>query len=158
LFVPPEGKQFRDFAMDTRSNQVQASWFSLYAEGLEEALKFKWIESQKANRDLGEFALWQWGLAHWRMFLRWRWLEHLEGKRFCAELNADQFGLLQRPFTSHHDLLNRIVEMLKMGQENLQIIYWAVESQIPCEPIHEILSMLRVNDVRLPSPFEHLAC
>ncbi len=146
--------------MDARANlnQGQAEFFSLYAEGHEEALKFKWIESQKANRDLGEFALAQWSLAHWRMFLRSRWIEHLEGKRFCSELNADQFGLLQRPFTDHRHILERIIDRLRTGQENLEIIRWAVESGIPCEPVHEILCVLKVNDARLPSPFEHLAC
>lgn len=136
-------------------NRLQC--FSLYAEGRDEALKFKWIESQKANRDLGEFALWLWQQRHWRLFLRSRWIEHLEGKRFCSEFNADQFALLQRPITSDHSLLQQIVDRLRMGQENLEIIYWAIEWRIPCDRVREILAVLRVNDARLPSPFEHLA-
>jgi hypothetical protein len=144
--------------MDMRSHQIQAESFSLYAEGHEEALKFKWIESQKANRDLGEFALWQWSRAHWQPFLRSRWIEHLEGKRFCSELNADQFALLQRPFTNHGLLLERILDRLKSGQENLEIINWAVECEMPCQAVCEILGVLKLNDLHLPSPFEHLAC
>jgi hypothetical protein len=131
--------------------------FSVYAEGQAEALKFKWTESEKANRDLGELALCLWQKKHWRLFLRSRWLEHLEGKRFCSEFNADQFGLLQRPITSHQMVLDRILDLLKMGRENLEILIWAVDSQIPCDPVQEILSKLRLNDSHLPPPFEHLA-
>lgn len=130
---------------------------SVYAQARDEALKFKWTESEKAKRDLGEFALGLWACKYWRPFLRWRWLEHLEGKRFCAEFNADQFGLLQRPITSDHMMLGQIVDMLKMGWENLEILLWAVDSKIPCATVHEILTKLRVNDTHLPSPFEDLA-
>ena len=133
-------------------------WSSIYAEGEDEAHRFKWIESEKARRDLGEFALRRWSQAYWRSFTRYRWIEHLEGKRFFSELSDEQFGLLRRSFTNHENLLDRIVDRLRMGQENLDIIDWAVASDMPCGPVHEILMVLKVNEARLPAPFEQMAC
>nr|MBA3544497.1 hypothetical protein [Chthoniobacterales bacterium] len=62
----------------------------LYKEFLaerEEVLKHKWIESEKAGHDLGEAAIRRWVQFHWWGYLRARWLEHLQGKRFWFELD-----------------------------------------------------------------------
>jgi len=61
---------------------------SVYAECEKEANRFKWIESEKAGRDLGEQAIRRWVKEHWWGYLRARWLEHLEGKQFWEELTA----------------------------------------------------------------------
>src|SRR4051794_12760413 len=52
---------------------------SVYVHGEQEALKYKWIESEKAGYDLGEDAIRRWVKCHWWGFLRARWLEHLQG-------------------------------------------------------------------------------
>src|SRR5215510_6559441 len=51
---------------------------SVYAESEKEAQEFKWIESEKAGRDLGEDALRNWVQTHWWGYLRARWVEHLQ--------------------------------------------------------------------------------
>jgi hypothetical protein len=71
---------------------------SVHQCGIDEAMRHKWIESEKAGRDLGEPALLNWVQRHWHGFLRARWLEHLEGKTFWIELDQDDYGLLQREF------------------------------------------------------------
>ena len=71
---------------------------SVYVDGEQEALRFKWIESEKAGCDLGEAAIRRWVQCHWWGYLRARWLEHLQGKRFWVELDRGDFGLLQRKF------------------------------------------------------------
>lgn len=43
---------------------------SLHECGEEEARRFKWIESEKAGRDLGELAIRAWIGQHWHGFLR----------------------------------------------------------------------------------------
>src|SRR5439155_7769089 len=58
---------------------------SVYAESEKEALRYKWIESEKAGRDLGDLAIRKWVQQHWWGYLRARWLEHLQGKRFWVE-------------------------------------------------------------------------
>src|SRR5262245_4615000 len=81
---------------------------SVYVEGEQEALRYKWIESEKAGRDLGEAALRRWVKEHWWGYLRARWLEHLHGKRFWVELDRVDFGFLQRRYEEDSLLLDRI--------------------------------------------------
>src|SRR5271155_2837501 len=90
---------------------------SVHRFGEEEAQRHKWIESEKAGRDLGEWAIRCWVREHWNGFLRARWLEHLQGRTYWIELDHDDFGLLQREFRDS-PLINEIVARLKVGQEN----------------------------------------
>src|SRR4051794_41441765 len=92
---------------------------SLDADWVDEADRFKWIESEKAGRDLGETAIRRWVKDHWCGYLRARWLEHLQGIKFWVELDRGDFGLLQRCFKDQADLLTCILDRLKAGQENL---------------------------------------
>jgi hypothetical protein len=127
---------------------------SVYAESEQEALRFKWIESEKAGRDLGEVALRRWVQQHWWGYLRARWLEHLEGRRFWVELDRGDFGLLQRRFHDNTLLLDRILDRLKAGQENLDIICWAHDWHVPDQAVLEILEALDINSRRLAHRFD----
>ena len=127
---------------------------SVYVESEQEALRFKWIESEKAGRDLGESAIRRWVQTHWWGYLRARWLEHLQGKRFWVELDRGDFGLLQRKFQDSTLLLDRILDRLKAGQENLDILCWAHDWHVPAEPVLEILEALDINSRRLAHRFD----
>ena len=127
---------------------------SVYAEGEQEALRFKWIESEKAGCDLGEAAIRRWVQCHWWGYLRARWLEHLQGKRFWVELDRGDFGLLQKKFHDNTLLLDRILDRLKAGQENLDIICWAQTWGIDIEPVLQILEALDINSRRLAHRFD----
>ena len=94
---------------------------SVYVECEKEIQSYKWIESEKAGRDLGETAVRRWVKEHWWGYLRARWLEHLHGKCFWVELDRGDFGLLQRTFNENDVLLDRILDRIKAGQENLDI-------------------------------------
>jgi hypothetical protein len=127
---------------------------SVYVEGEQEALRFKWIESEKAGCDLGEAAIRRWVQCHWWGYLRARWLEHLQGKRFWVELDRGDFGLLERRFKDNTLLLDRILDRLKAGQENLDIICWALKWGIDVGPVVEILEALDINSRRLAHRFD----
>ena len=127
---------------------------SVYADCEQEALQYKWIESEKAGRDLGEAAIRRWVQCHWWGYLRARWLEHLQGKRFWVELDRGDYGLLQRRFNDNTLLLDRILDRLKAGQENLHIIYWALEWHLPMDSVLEILEALDINSRRLAHRFD----
>lgn len=129
---------------------------SVYVDGDEEALRFKWIESEKAGCDLGEVAIRKWVQCHWWGYLRARWLEHLQGKRFWVELDRGDFGLLQRKFHENTVLLDRILDRLKSGQENLDIINWAMDWNITMDPVVQILEALDINSRRLAHRFEEI--
>ena len=127
---------------------------SVYVESEQEALRYKWIESEKAGHDLGEAAIRRWVQQHWWGYLRERWLEHLHGKRFWVELDRGDFGLLQKKFQDDSLLLDRILDRLKTGQENLDIILWALEWGIGMSAVRQILEALDVNSRRLAHRFD----
>jgi hypothetical protein len=103
---------------------------SLHLRSVEEALKHKWIESEKRGHDLGEEAIRHWIQKHW------------------IELSADDFGLLtRRPFQSEY--FDAIVAMLKARGENFTILNWAIDNNLPTDEIREILEYLDVNSARI---------
>jgi hypothetical protein len=130
---------------------------SVYQDCEKEAAQFKWIESEKAGRDLGEAAIRRWVQCHWWGYLRARWLEHLQGKRFWVELDRGDFGLLQVRFHDNTFLLDRILDRLKAGQENLDIINWALDWGISTKAVREILEALDINSRRLAHRFDPLS-
>jgi hypothetical protein len=121
---------------------------------VKEAERYKWIESEKAGCDLGEGAIRRWVQQHWWGYLRARWLEHLQGKRFWLELDRGNFGLLQRRFIDRQPLLDCILDRIKAGQENLDIICWAHDWNITIGPVLEILEALDINSRRLAHRFD----
>ncbi len=127
---------------------------SVHRECIEEENKHKWIASEKAGYDLGESSVRQWVKEHWHGYLRARWVEHLQGKCFWIELDRGDFGLLQREFQNQRDLLDRILDQLAAGKENLDVLAWAVSNNIPTESVNEILAALDVNSRRLSHRFE----
>jgi len=127
---------------------------SVFDDCEREVQKYKWIESEKAGCDQGEEAIRRWVKYHWTGFLRAKWLEHLQGRRFWVELDRGDFGLLLKEFTGNALLLDRILDRIKAGQENLQILIWATEWGIPVEPVFDILQALDINSRRLAHKFD----
>lgn len=127
---------------------------SVYVESEQEALRYKWIESERAGHDLGENAIRRWVKEHWWGYLRARWLEHLQGRRFWVELDRGDFGLLQREFHDNTLLLDCILDRLKAGQENLDIILWAQEWNLEVLHVLNILEALDINSRRLACRFD----
>src|SRR4051794_29960802 len=114
---------------------------SVHVGCVTEALKFKWIESEKAGCDLGEAAIVRWIRDHWNGYLRRCWLEHLQGHSFWIELDHDDFGLLQHEFQDS-ELINEITWRLKSGWENLDIIWWGLEENLDMDEVYDILLAL----------------
>jgi hypothetical protein len=127
---------------------------SVYHWGAKEAEQFKWIESEKAGRDLGESAIRCWVRTHWNGFLRARWLEHLQGVRFWIELDHQDYGLLQRAYRDSA-LINPILDLLKNGKENLDVILWARKWNQPMGEVIDILEALNINSRRLEFQLEN---
>lgn len=127
---------------------------SVHDHGELEALRHKWIESEKAGRDLGEWAIRCWVREHWNGFLRERWLEHLQGRAFWIELDHDDFGLLQRAF-QESSLIEPILERLIDGQENLDVINWAIDTDLPMAQVLDILETLDINSRRIECHLDH---
>ena len=135
------------------STMRTAPRYSVFVVGEVEALQFKWIESEKAGRDLGEWAIRCWVREHWHGFLRHRWLEHLQGRTFWIELDHDDFGLLQRSYQDS-PLMGEILWRLKSGQENLDVLNWAIDENLDMEEVFDILESLDINSRRIECVFE----
>lgn len=126
----------------------------IYVDCVREADVFKWIQSERAGYDLGEAAIRQWVKEHWSGYLRARWVEHLQGKCFWVELDRGDFGLLDREFCDKPQLLSAILDKLKTGKENLDLIVWACSGHADSDPVIEILTALDINSRRLIHQFE----
>jgi hypothetical protein len=125
---------------------------SLREESWDEACKERWYLSQKAGCDQGEHALRLWVRQHWRGFLRARWIEHMQGSRFWLELDRSEFGLLQRrDLENARGLLDEIIEMIRCGAENLDIVRWARRTKCPADQntVRELLALVNINAHRL---------
>jgi hypothetical protein len=141
-------------AMEQTSLCTEVRKSSVYDECEKEIQRYKWIESEKAGRDLGEAAIRRWVKEHWWGYLRASWLEHLQGRTFWVELDRGDFGLLQRTFHDNVLLLDRILDRIKAGQENLDIICWAHDWGIDANPLIQILETLDINSRRLAHRFD----
>jgi hypothetical protein len=126
---------------------------SLFDEGLAEAMRHKWIESERAGRDLGEAALNDWVRRYWVPYLRARWVEHVEGQARWRELDHCPFGVVHRlPFES--SAIEWVLLLLRQGLENLDIVMSAQHHRRPIEPVEQVLEKLDINAARLPCPFD----
>jgi hypothetical protein len=122
---------------------------SLYEEGLREAERHKWIESQKRGMDLGEWALGDWYRRYWPIFCRLKCLEHLAGGRVWREFAADDYGLVGKLLEQRDLLLELILDRAHCGMENLDIICWAHDWGMPMERVIRILEQLNLNRAQL---------
>ena len=125
------------------------SSLSLYEEGLREALRHKWIESQKHGQDLGAQALSDWYRRYWPIFCRLKCLEHLAGSRHWREFAPDDFGLIGTLIRHQDLLLEMILDRAAAGMENLELICWAQDWGLPIDRVLTILEQLNLNRAQL---------
>jgi phosphoglycolate phosphatase-like HAD superfamily hydrolase len=63
---------------------------------------------------------------------------------YWYELDRDDYGLLQRAFQDS-ELIDEILHRLKSGQENLDVLNWAIDTNQPMDEVLEILEKLDIN-------------
>jgi len=119
---------------------------SIHEAAAAEALRFKWLESEKAGRDLGEGAIRTWVVLHWRNFVRDRWVEHLEARVFWVELDRGDFGLLLRAVRDSA-LFDEVVQKLKRGDENLEILCWSHDARLSTDEVWRVVRILEAFDI-----------
>jgi len=125
---------------------------SLYEEAHAEALRHKWIESQKHGRDLGESAIRDWYRRYWATYCRCCRVEHVEGNRRWREFGDEDFGHLYSLIVQGDLLTDRILDRIYAGFENLTIINWAMDWGLPMERVLDLLIQVDVNRARLDRP------
>jgi hypothetical protein len=121
---------------------------SLFREALAEAERHKYIESQKAGRDLGHAAIDDWQRRHWTLWLRHRWIEHLLGTRCWEEFDPWRLSRLRVLFDGHMGLLNQVIALVLRGGENADILWWAATGPCDMAAVVRMLVELRLNEIR----------
>ena len=124
----------------------------VYEEADRAIQDYKWIESEKAGRDLGVDAIRGWIDNHWCAFYRSRLVQHLRGEVFFDEFDAQCFGVLSGRFQELAELLNLVLEQIKEGAENLDLLRWGYEEHIPCNQLLPVLIAANINGHRLLPP------
>lgn len=130
-----------------------ASESCLYEEALREAERYKWIESQKQGRDLGDSAIREWYRVYWPQYCRCKQMEHLSGDRCWPEFGDESFGQLYSLIVTGDLLVDRILDRIDMGYENLDIITWALDWGLPLDEVLGLLAQVDVNRCRLEPAF-----
>ncbi len=122
---------------------------SLYKYSYLEALRYKWIASERAKNDLGNAAITEWLRLHWHGWCRARWLEHLMGIIYWSEFEAPAFGTLSKNLPCDPLVLDRVLDRVRCGWENLDIILWAADWKLDTDAVIDILVKLDINRARL---------
>ena len=127
---------------------------SLFEVSAREAHSHKWLESEKAGRDLGDGAIAEWYRLYWRIFCRECYIEHLQGERFWLELDTGDFGLLLNKFHDDMALVRQIVEIFKKGGENLDVVSFALRNNCDISEVLRLLEVLDINARRIAPAVE----
>ena len=124
----------------------------VYEEANKAIQEHRWIESKKAGRDLGVDAEQDWIEHSWRTFCRSRFVQHLRGEVFFDEFDAECFGISSGRFEDLAGLLNVVLERIKEGAENLDLLRWACQEHVPHNRLLEVLTAVNINGHRLFPP------
>jgi hypothetical protein len=124
----------------------------VYEEANRAIQEYKWIESEKAGRDLGVNAARDWVESNWRTFCRSRLVQHLRGEVFFDEFGTESFGSLSGGFGEVTELLNFVLERIKEGAENLDLLRWACQEHMPLHQLLQVLKVVDINGRRLLPP------
>lgn len=118
-----------------------------------EVAECRWYSSENVGYDVGqERAIDEYKKRYWNGSVRAKWLEHLQGKTFWTELDQNDFGLLKHRFLDQQLLLDRILDRLKTGKENLDVIQWALDFGLNSAKVRDILIELNINSRRIAPP------
>jgi len=129
---------------------------NLRSAALKEAHDYKWYEGERLGRDPGNAALKEWFRKHWLPFCRTKRLEHVEGQEHWDAFAADEFGQVYAMIVSGDLLLDRILDRMEHGLDNLEVILWALDWGIDMERVHELLLMIDINRARLEPLFDDM--
>jgi len=124
----------------------------VYEEAERAIQEYKWIESEKAGRDLGVDAKRDWIENHWNAFYRSRLVQHLRGEAFFDEFDTQCFAILPGRFEDVTGLLDVVLERIREGAENLDLLRWGYQEHLPHTQLLEVLIAADINGHRLRPP------
>ncbi len=126
----------------------------IYDEARKAIQEHRWLESEKAGYDVGPHAAREWARSHWLTFYRSRFVEHLRGQARYEEFGPECFGIVSDQLGIESNLLDRVLDRIRHGAENLDVLCWAMQEGLPRDSIVEILRAVDINSRRLAPPVE----
>lgn len=124
---------------------------SVYAEGWNEANRHKWLVSERAGHDVGDWAVNDWYRRHWVPFCRQCRLEHVVGSQRWSEFEDLEFAQFYDSLVRGESMIQQVLGQLALGRENLGVIQWALDNAYDMDRIIEILIRVDINGARLPA-------
>ena len=124
----------------------------VYEEADKAIRQHKWLESEKAGRDLGVNAKRDWIVRYWPTFYRSLLVQHLRGEAFFDEFEPECFGILSVGFGDVAGLLNAVLQRIKEGAENLDLLRWGLQEHVPRSQLLQVLIAADINAHRLRPP------
>jgi hypothetical protein len=113
----------------------------------------RWFESERRGCDVGPAAYGQWRKRYWRLFCRWRYLEHLLGICCYQEFEPELFGSLrQQEEWSFDEVMDfALRRVLTDDREQVEVLYEAPDD-LPRNRLLQVLGLLNVDRARLNPP------
>lgn len=126
---------------------------SLWELATREAECFKWLESERSGYDVGRIAQLEWCRRYWRIFCRYRLIEHLYGERRIREFDDASFGRLKDPEVRRQPVVRFVIKQFAdEGWENLDFLLSAPRHGFDVHELRETLSLVDVNSARFDPP------
>ena len=125
---------------------------SLYEVAVREADRHKWLVSERHGCDCGHSAWSEWWDKHWPHFCRHRRIEHVCGKNQWREFEDDAFGRFYDQVVAGDLLMDRILDRVAYGWENLHFMWWVQDWELPTERVIEILEVVNINTAARLAP------
>lgn len=109
---------------------------------LKEIDVYKWIESEKNKKDLGQKAIDDWLRIYYNDYLRKNWIYHITGKEKIEEFDEKLYNICNKEPLKNNKKLEFVLKKLLDGGENLSILVEDIECL-------NILLILNINDWRI---------
>lgn len=139
--------------MHHQSALLETEICSIFEAAFEEALRHRWIESQKRGHDLGDHAIRDWYNTYWWTFLRYRHIEHVLGESCWNEFPDCSYAAIRPLLDGDDEIAATIIDLYREGFENLDIIHWAHRAGHAFDAVFECLVLINMNDARLDPKF-----
>lgn len=124
----------------------------VYEEAEKAIQDHKWLESEKAGRDLGVDVEREWISTHWRTYCCSRLVQHMRGDAFFDEYGAESFGIFSQSCDEPLALLDAVLEKIQQGAENLDLLCWGHQKHLPTNHLLNVLIAADINGHRLQPP------
>jgi hypothetical protein len=107
----------------------------------------KYLEWEKLSYKVENTYTESWRMRFWRLWFRFRWVQHALGQVYWIEMGDEAFDRLSRAGDYDPVLVDRVADRLVGGWENLGLILWATDWNLDIPQIIEILKIININHV-----------